>query len=91
MSRLPTTTASVTEYWSSSSRGAYGQVFMSVICSPLKRWEYQTFHSSKEMLMVLFAVQRGLHGVRRGRTGSMNASMSTAEARKLPGRRRGSS
>ncbi len=47
MRRLPTTTASVTEYWSSSSRGAYGHVFTSVIFPlSLKRSEYQTFHSS---------------------------------------------
>ena len=53
ISRLPTTTASATVYTSSSCRGAWRH-------SSLTSWAswccvmYQTFHSSKEMLIFLF-------------------------------------
>ena len=85
MSRLPTTTASATEYWSSSSRGAYGHSSMSVIRSTFRyRSLYQTFHSSNEMLIVLSLRSTAFTWSAVSTTVSMKASMFTAEARKLP-------
>ena len=64
MSSEPTTTASSTVYASSLSRGAtVHSPGVSLLCSAL--W-YQTFHSSKEMSIVLERLEGGADVVGRG-------------------------
>ena len=54
LSRVPTTTASVTLYLSSMTRGCSRQPALATLCGwssvSRPRW-YQTFHSSKDRLM----------------------------------------
>ena len=62
--RLPKTTASATEYTSSSRRGATGQLSRpSILSTSWNRERYQTFHSSNEMSIVFVAAEDGLHVV----------------------------
>ncbi|MDI2022051.1 hypothetical protein PJL18_02580 [Paenarthrobacter nicotinovorans] len=63
LSRVPTTTASVTLYWSSMTRGCsrHGALTMLLSWSSVSRprW-YQTFHSSKDRLMCFLCLPLAL-------------------------------
>ena len=80
ISRLPTTTASVTLYSSSIRRGATSHWS----CGPSVRRDrspYQTFHSSKEMPIFLLLLSSAPTWSAVATTASMKRSMFTAEAR----------
>src|SRR6476469_3096266 len=81
ISRLPTTTASTTEYWSSMSRGRVPQ---SRLSSPGNLAWYHTFHSSNDRLTRFLCCPTPRTWSHVAITDSMNRSMFTPLARKLP-------